>query len=189
MENKATLFSPKKFILFLLLASVVMMFAAFTSAYIVRKGEGNWLEFDLPSMFQWSTVVIVLSSITLLGAQKFNREGKNTTALQLLIATLILGIIFLFLQYGSWSEIYHYKYPVVFGGKYSNPSGSFLYVISGLHGAHIIGGIIYLAAACFSVKKRIQDGSKSERLELCAIFWHFLGGLWLYLYIFLIVNH
>ena len=189
MESKVTLFNPRKFILFLLLGSVVMMFAAFTSAYIVRKGEGNWLEFDLPSLFQWSTVAIVVSSITLLGAQKFNNEGKNKLALQLTVVTLLLGLAFLALQWGSWSQIYHYKYPVVFGGKYSNPSGSFLYVISGLHMAHIIGGVLYLLLACFSVKNKIQDGSKSERLELSAIFWHFLGGLWLYLYIFLIVNH
>lgn len=186
---KSQFINPKKFILFLLIGSIVMLFAALSSAYIVRKGEGNWLEFQLPSMFLYSSLVIVLSSLTFIQSERYFNQ-KNYVSFKLLLSiTFVLGITFLALQFLSYKEIYEYKYPIVFGGSYSNPSGSFLYVLSGVHALHLLIGILYIAIVLLMSFSRTISDSLKLHLELSAIFWHFLGGLWLYLYLFLIINH
>ena len=192
-ENTNYIVHPKKFLVWLFIASIVMLFGAMTSAYIVRKGEGNWLAFDLPQAFNYSTVLIILSSISYhfsyLAAKVDNLKNVKIG----LIATLILGVGFLYAQYYSWVELVSYKgmngFGIVFGGKYSNPSGSFLYVISGLHGFHIITGLAFvLSVLILAIKGKV--GSQAMLwVESCSTYWHFLGGLWIYLYIFLLLNH
>ena len=172
---------PHKFALMVACASIVMMFAALTSAYIVRHAQGNWLEFKLPSMFMYSTVVIFISSVTLQGAYfSFMREREKAYK-GLLVSTFILGLTFLVLQYQGWLALFNIG--VEFNG---NPSGSFVYVISGLHAAHILAGIGVLFVAmvhAYSLKFGVTKIRK-RRLELSLIFWHFLGFLWIYLYLF-----
>ena len=172
---------PHKFALMVACASIVMMFAALTSAYIVRHAQGNWLEFRLPDMFLYSTLVILLSSATLQGSYfAFTRE-KEAAYKGLLFTSFILGVSFLILQYQGWLALFNIG--VEFNG---NPSGSFVYVISGLHAAHILAGIGVLFVAmvhAFSLKFQITMIRK-RRLELTLIFWHFLGFLWIYLYMF-----
>ena len=172
---------PHKFALMVACASIVMMFAALTSAYMVRHAQGNWLEFKLPSMFMYSTVVIFISSVTLQGAYfSFMREREKIYK-GLLISTFVLGLAFLVLQYQGWLALFNIG--VEFNG---NPSGSFVYVISGLHAAHILAGIGVLFVAlvhAFSLNNGVTKIRK-RRLELSLIFWHFLGFLWIYLYLF-----
>ena len=184
---------PKKFIVWILMASIFMMFGALSSAYIVRKGEGNWLQFELPSVFTISTVLIILSSLTYHMAYIASKKDELPKMKVLLMTTTLLGVGFLISQYYSWVQLYNYKflngYGVVFGGEYSNPAGSFLYVLSGLHGFHIITGLGFLIAILvLAFKNKIH--SKSQLwIETCGNYWHFLGILWIYLYIFIIFNH
>jgi cytochrome c oxidase subunit III len=173
---------PHKFALMVACASIIMMFAALTSAYIVRHAQGNWLEFKLPDVFMYSTLVILLSSVTLQGSYYSFLKEKEQTYKSLLGLTLLLGLSFLVLQYQGWLALFNIG--VEFNG---NPSGSFVYVISGLHAMHILAGIAVLFVAlvhAYSLNFKVTKIRK-RRLELSLIFWHFLGFLWVYLFLFI----
>jgi len=176
---------PVKFALWVACASITMMFAAFTSAYMVRQAAGNWVEFRLPNMFFVSTAVILLSSVTLHGAYiAFKKESKRLYQ-SLLILTLILGLGFVVLQYEGWQAL------AAIGVELTgNPSGSFVYVISGVHAAHVLGGVAALLVAlihAFALKFKVTDKRKL-RLELTLTYWHFVDLLWIYLLVFFILQ-
>ena len=172
---------PKKFALYVACASIVMMFAAFTSAYIVRQSAGNWLEFRMPTLFYVNTLVILLSSVTLHASYISFKRGNPGLYKGLLIVTLLLGFAFLALQYQAWQDM------VAIGVELTtNPSGSFVYVISGLHAAHILGGIGALVIAlihAFGLKYQVTEGRKL-RFEMTLTYWHFVDVLWIYLLLF-----
>lgn len=175
---------PKKFALWLLLVGITMLFAGFTSAYIVRRAEGNWLEFALPGSFLFSTLVVVLSSATMIWAY---RSAKNDELNQVklgLLFTLILGGLFTFLQYKGWTEMVNQElfFSNIDGNKIS---ASFVYVISGIHLLHILGGLIYIVYV-LNQSFKLQVHKKSLlSIDLCNTYWHFVGILWVYLYLFL----
>lgn len=174
---------PQKFALWLFLVSIVMLFAAFTSAYIVRRGEGNWLDFDLPALFSYTSVIIVLSSITMqwayVSAKKDNLDVLKIT----LFITTVLGIAFLVGQWYAWVDLVDKD--VYFVG---NPSGTFIYVLTGVHGLHLISGVIFLIIVLISSFRYKVHSKSLLRIEMCATYWHFLGALWLYLFFFLSYN-
>src|SRR5687767_15085432 len=96
---------PLKFSLWLIIISILMMFGAFTSAYIVRREEGNWLEFDLPGMFLINTVIIVLSSVAMQSAY-IAAKRNNLNMVKLMVAlTMVLGIAFLYGQLNAWGDL------------------------------------------------------------------------------------
>lgn len=175
--------NPKKFAMWLFIVSVVMIFAALTSAYIVRQAEGNWIIFDLPQLFWINTGIIIISSLTMhwayLSAKKDNLESVKIAT----IITTILGLAFMVGQYLAWGDLVSNK--IYFVG---NPSGSFVYVISGLHFLHVIGGVVYLLILLTSALRFKVHSKSLNQIEMCATYWHFLGGLWLYLFLFLLLN-
>lgn len=173
-----------KLVLWIGLASIVMLFAGLTSAYLVREAEGNWIQFVLPKAFYVSTALIILSSITIQMAISAIKKNKLQAVKTYLIITLALGIGFVFAQFFGWSSLVDQK--VYFVG---NPSGSFVYALTGLHLAHLIGGILALTIA--SGKSILEKYSANNYLgiSLCSIYWHFLDGLWIYLFVFLALNH
>jgi len=175
---------PKKFALWLFIVSVVMVFAGMTSAYIVRQSEGNWLEFDLPDVFWYNSGIIVLSSLSIhwsyLSAKK---DDFNPLKLGLIVTTL-LGLAFLVGQWYSWIALV--EQDVYFVG---NPAGSFMYVFTGLHGLHLVSGVIFLIIVLISSLRNKIHSQNMAQLEMCVTYWHFLGGLWLYLFMFLLLNH
>ena len=174
---------PVKFILWLFILSSIMLFAGITSAYIVRQAEGNWKIFDLPSMFYYTTVLILLSSATMhwsyLQAKKFNLRNQKIG----LWITFVLGVVFLIGQYQGWKELVNSK--VFFSG---NPAESFVYVISGFHAVHIIAGLIIMLTAMIGVHSNINQTKNVFRMELSSVFWHFIDILWIYLFVFLMIN-
>jgi len=177
---------PKKFAMWLFIVSVIMLFAGLTSAYLVRRAEGNWLEFELPHIFYYSTAVIMLSSLTMHWAYisaKKDELGQLKIGMWL---TLILGLVFLAMQWMGWVELVNMG--VFFAGSQSNPAGSFLYVLSGLHGLHLIGGLVFLAILLVAAVRLQIHGKAMVRMEMCATYWHFLDLLWVYLFVFLLVN-
>ncbi len=172
---------PKKFALAVACASILMMFSAFTSAYIVRQAAGNWLEFQLPSLFFVSTGIILLSSFTLHFSYRSFLKGKEQLYKGLLLTSFGLGLLFIAMQYQGWLSMMEMGVPLK-----TNPSGDFIYVISGVHAAHVIGGITALVIAllhAFSLKFKVTPARKL-RFELTFIYWHFVGFLWLYLIVF-----
>jgi cytochrome c oxidase subunit III len=174
---------PKKFALWIFLVTVIMIFAALTSAYIVRQSDGNWMLFELPNLFLVTTGIILISSATMHWAY-LSVKKDNLEAAKLAIAlTTVLGISFLIGQYLAWGELVKNSVYLV-----GNPSGSFVYIISGLHGVHIVGGIIFLLIVFVSIFQLKVHSKNLLRIEMCATYWHFLGGLWLYLFVFLLLN-
>ncbi|WP_266204458.1 cytochrome c oxidase subunit 3 [Pontibacter kalidii] len=178
---------PLKFSLWLIIISIIMMFAAFTSAYIVRREEGNWLEFDLPNILLINTVLILLSSVTMQLSYNSAKQDNISRVKLLLLLTLGLGVAFLIGQWYGWVDLVQNN--IYFGGTGSNPSGSFLYVLTGVHGFHLITGLIFVLIVFVSSLKYKVHSKSLLRIQLCTVYWHFLGGLWLYLYIFLRINH
>ena len=177
---------PLKFLLWLLIISSTMSFAAYTSGYIVRKGEGNWLEFALPAQLYLSSVVIVLSSLTMQGALIAARRDNVRLTQLLLVATLLLGGVFLASQWQAWGELVASN--IFFAGPTSNPAGSFLYVLTGFHAFHLFCALVFLTTVLRMALQYKVHSKAILWIELCTIFWHFLGGLWLYLHLFLLLN-
>jgi cytochrome c oxidase subunit III len=174
---------PKKFALWLFIASATMIFAALTSAYIVRQSDGNWLVFDLPNSFWITSAIILISSGTMHWAYlAAKRDDLETTKIAITI-TSVLGLAFLVGQFIAWGDLV--KRNVYFVG---NPSGSFVYVISGLHGLHIISGVIFLLIVLAATFRYRVHSKNLAQMEMCATYWHFLDALWLYLFVFLLLN-
>lgn len=175
---------PKKFALWLFIVSIVMLFAALTSAYIVKQSDGNWLSFELPGIFAINTGIIALSSITIHLAYVAAKKDELSKTKWMLLATILLGILFLIGQYVSWSELVENN--VYFVSNYA--SGSFIYVFTGLHAIHLVSGLVFLLITFVSsIQLRIHS-KRLVQIEMCMTYWHFLGGLWLYLYLFLLFN-
>lgn len=174
----------KKMMLWFGMASMIMMFAGLTSAYVVSKNRPDWgADFQLPDAMYWSTLVIVLSSITLLLAKKSISVNKRTNATAFLIATLLLGITFMGLQFESFSEIIKAGY--YFTGSESNITTSFIYVVVLAHLAHLVAGLIVLLVVIYNHFKQRYHSGQMLGIELGSMFWHFLDILWVYLFLFL----
>lgn len=175
---------PKKFAMWLFIITVVMIFASLTSAYVVKRAEGDWLIVDFPSLFNVTSVVIVMSSITMQLSYFFARRN-NLLGIRLnLVLTGILAVAFVIGQYMSWNQLV--AQDVYFVG---NPAGSFIYIFTGLHALHLIGGVIFLAIVLVNAFRYRVHSKSMVQIEMCTTYWHFLGGLWLYLYLFLILNN
>ncbi len=170
-----------KFITWLFIISIVMLFASQTSAYLVRRAEGNWIEFTIPTIFYTSTLVLVVSSVLLHLALVAARKDEFPQVQRYITGALISGIAFLIMQYFGWLDLQAQ-------GVYlkGNPSGSFFYILSGLHGVHLVSGLGVIIAAFISAR-RLKIHSKSlVQLEVCNTYWHFLDLLWVYLFVFLL---
>lgn len=177
--------NPQKFALWVAIGSIIMMFGAFTSAYVVRRAAGNWLEFKLPDIFFLNTAVIVLSSFTIHYAYTAFKKGNEKTYKTLLLVTFALGILFVILQYKGWEALN------AIGASFTaNPSSSFIYVISGLHAAHVLGGIAALVVALTHayVLPFRPTLRRKQRFELVVHYWHFVDVLWVYLIMFFVVQ-
>lgn len=184
-EKRRTRVHPYKFALWVGCAGIVMMFAAMTSAYVVRRAGGNWLEFGLPDVFYYNTAVILLSSIVLHASFVFFKKGNTVLYRSLLGGAMILGITFVALQYAGWMALIENGIELK-----TNPSSSFLYVISGLHVAHVLAGIAALLIAfVFAIaNKHKVTPLRKLRFELVVHYWHFVDLLWVYLFGFLLLQ-
>ena len=169
-----------KQLLWIGIGSIVMFFGGLTSAYIVRKAEGNWLEFEMPIWFTISTIAVILSSASLWFDLQNIKKDKSAT--NLLLTTLIIGLFFTFSQVQGWEDLV--AKGVYLTGEGSNPSGSFIYVLTLAHLMHLLGGLVALSIT--TVKSKLNKYSKEDYLgiELISIYWHFIGLLWLYLFLF-----
>ncbi len=162
-----------------------MFFAALTSGFIVYSGgRGHALHLILPNAFIYSTACIILSSVTLFiasGAAKGLQFAKQRLYLWL---TLLFGVLFLIIQVYAWITLINM-------GVYfvnNNASQSFIYVFTGMHLVHIIAGLLLLGNALKGSYKNIPQVKNLFRMEMSSIFWHFVDIIWIYLYVFLLLN-
>lgn len=222
--------TAKKNLLWVGIASIVMMFAGLTSAYVVLQKDHYWVKTDLPSMFLYSTIIIALSSISMWWALKSLKADNYKAFKNGILITLLLGFTFSLTQYLGWQELvsegkffvghigdlegtYGEDYvimqadqPMLFANDtlyaptdidYSHPlndrinasfnvSGSFLYILSGVHLVHLAGGLLAMMVVLFKAFKKRYSPTESLGVEIAAIYWHFLDILWIYLYLFLL---
>jgi len=174
---------PHKFTLWLGLGSIIMMFAGMTSAYIVKRNQANWQGFNLPKVFWYSTFAILLSSVTVHLALRAFKSREMAKYRQLIAATTVLGIVFIVLQIIGFSNLNTSGIKLI--GQGSNVAGSFLFVIAALHMLHVLGGVVVLMvmfAKAFLGKSRNYS---AVPVEMTATYWHFVDGLWVYLFLFL----
>ncbi len=180
MKEQKNRIHPHKFTLWIGLAGIVMMFAGLTSAYIVKRNLTNWISFDLPAIFWYSTAVIICSSLTLILSRHSFRERKMKQYKLRLAITLLLGIAFVGMQYIGFGQLWSKGITLT-----RNVSFSFLYIIVGLHALHVIAGVIALIIIlikAYSVRKKNYD---PITIDMMNTYWHFVDILWIYLLFFL----
>ena len=167
--------------MWLALAGIVMLFAAFTSAMVVRKGLGeNWGSTPIPRILWLNTLVLLASSATLEFSRRAlaRRFARGFTAW--LYATVGLGVIFLAGQFAAWRELAE-------RGVYlaSNAGASFLYLLTAAHALHLAGGVAALGYLVVRAGAIAAGTQRRAALDVTAIYWHFMDGLWIYLLILL----
>lgn len=172
-----------KLLLWLGIISISMLFAGLTSGYIVRRGAGTWLSFQLPMAFYISTAIIIMSSVTMNMALQAIKKGSNKAVSRAVLLTLILGVVFGISQFTGYSELVKAK--IFLTGSTSNASGSFLYIISFVHLGHLLGGLVALSIVFVKSLMGKYTTQNHLGIKLCAIYWHFLDGLWVYLFLFM----
>ncbi len=173
---------PQKFVLWVAMGSIVMMFAGLTSAYIVKKSQANWLEFALPTVFWFSTITILFSSLTVHLALKAFKAREMKQYRLLITVTAALGLLFMALQIMGFSNLELRNIPL-FGPK-SNSATSFLGVITILHMAHVLGGVIAILIVFLRAYNSKVKNYSSVGIEIISTYWHFVDILWIYLFIF-----
>jgi cytochrome c oxidase subunit 3 len=180
---------PSSTAIWVVLFAVTMMFAAFTSALIVRKGSSqDWQSFTLPSILYFNTFLLLISSVALevarrrvaafMGARKTHvSQNPVKSPARWLYITLFLGLLFVAGQYFAWKQL-------AAQGLYlaTNPSSSFFYLLTAVHGLHVLGG---LGGLIYCIRKLRRSTLRRNALVATARYWHFMGGLWVYLLVLL----
>ncbi|MDJ1469752.1 cytochrome c oxidase subunit 3 [Cytophagaceae bacterium DM2B3-1] len=179
---------PYQFMLYLGFGGSSLIFLLFVVLYIIRKGTPGWLSFNIPSIFWISTSLIILSSITLHLANKAFIQDRFTYYKWLLAATLDLGILFIITQIIGWQTLLQEGIVI-----HKSTAGAFLYIISGLHLLHVLGGLVFLSILLIQALKRTTyidsfiysvNPPNQFRLLLISQYWHFVDILWVLLFIF-----
>ncbi|WP_299122180.1 cytochrome c oxidase subunit 3 [uncultured Winogradskyella sp.] len=183
-EKKAR---SKKMMLWFGIGSLIMSFAAWSSAFIVSKKQRinkDWLiDFELPSAFIISVVLILISSLTFILAKRALKQNKLKMVTVWLLITLVLGIAFIFSQFEGFNQIINMGH--FFTGESSNITVSYIYLIAAVHIAHVVVGLICLLVVIYNHFKQKYGPDNMLGLELAASFWHFVDILWVYLFLFL----
>lgn len=180
MKEQKNRIHPHKFTLWIALASIVMMFTGFTSAYIIKRNMANWLTFELPTIFWYSTAVIIISSVTIIASRNYFRQREMKQYRLWLTITLILGIAFVIMQYIGFTQLWHNGVTLT-----RNVSFSFLYVLVGLHALHVIGGVFAIAFILIKAYSLKRKSYNIIPIDLMNTYWHFVDLLWIYLLVFL----
>ena len=183
-EHQARKARSQKLLLWFAMASMTMMFAGLTSAFVVSKSRPDWLkDFVLPSAFYVSTALILLGSLTMHMAKKYIQKDQRAATTKMLWATLMLGILFFVFQFIGFQQIISQGY--YFTGSASSITTTFLYVVTLTHLLHLLGGIISLVVIIYNHFKQKYNSTQTLGIELGAMYWHFLDFLWACLFLFL----
>lgn len=183
-NNRNTKLHPRKLMMWMGMASMFMVFAGFTSAFLLQKGtRADWANIQLPVAFWISTVVILLSSYTMHKSVALFKERSMQQYKRYISLTLVLGILFMLLQVVGFYQLLNAKILLDKG-----VAGAFLYIISGTHLLHMLAGVIALLIVYLTAFKKNVKIYSSLSHEVIALFWHFVDVLWVYLFIFFLIN-
>lgn len=169
--------------LFVLLAATVMVFAAFTGAFAMRRGlSGDWASTPKPGILWLNTAVLLISSLALDRSRRALRASDRDRFNFWWTAATALGVVFLLGQAYAWRRLAE-------SGVYvaANPSSSFFYVLTAAHGVHLVGGLAALIWVGVETRRLRLGPARRTAIDVTAVFWHFLDGLWVYLMVLLCV--
>jgi cytochrome c oxidase subunit 3 len=184
-EDRVNL-GAKKFNMWIFIFRAFMFFAALSSGFIVYSGgKGHGLDVILPRAFMYSTAVLIISSGTLFWASKAAQRLQFDKQRLFLWITFFLGVAFFAIQIYAW-YVLTYKMGVYFSNP--NASRTFIYVFSGMHLLHVIAALAVLLNTITGTYRNIPQVKNLYKMEMTSIFWHFLDIIWIYLYVFLLLN-
>lgn len=165
--------------MFVALAGILMFFMAFVSAYIVRKDMPNsaWIPLEVPRILWLNTLILIASSFTLARAHSRFSAKDDEGFRHWWATTTVLGILFVAGQIIAWRQLAAQGIFLA-----SNPSSSFFYVFTGAHGLHLLGGILALLYVQFRATRKVARGTA---IEVVSMYWHFMDGLWVFLFLLL----
>lgn len=175
---------PHKFTLWVAIGSILMMFAGLTSAFIIKSNLVGWRDVAMPQIFWVSTAVLLLSSLTIQLALRSFKQRQMSQYRTLIAITFLLGVAFVIMQWLGFKELWDVQH-VKFTGN--TGAGQFLYVIFGLHGLHVVGGVIALMVMFIRAFFGKTKNYSPVPVEVAATYWHFVDLLWVYLLVFFLV--
>jgi cytochrome c oxidase subunit 3 len=183
------------------LTPVLMLFVSFSSAYVVRQGlptldprtntlVRDWIPVTLPKLLLINTGVLILSSMFMeLARRQIKRQAAlapitthspvsigDQLRIPWLSMTIVLGLAFLFGQWTAWRQLAANGFYVA-----TTPSSSFVYLLTGTHAIHLMGGVLALFVAGFAALLRRSVATRSIVVDVTAWYWHFMAGLWIYI--------
>ncbi|NJC25515.1 cytochrome c oxidase subunit 3 [Neolewinella antarctica] len=186
-------FHPKNVYLTLLLFSLTMLFLTMTAAFVYTRVQSDLPPIQLPLLFLINTGILLASSYTMIRAKRAYLADNTKGYTKMLWYTMGLSFFFLIMQCIAWYQLFSQQIYIT-----SDNSAGYLYVISGLHFAHVIGGIPFLGVFLYKARKYMRepvsvlvyfsDPDKRLNLRLLTVYWHFLDGLWIYLILFFFIN-
>ncbi|MDF1698511.1 MAG: cytochrome c oxidase subunit 3 [Saprospiraceae bacterium] len=193
-KERNFLIHPSYILMFLLLAGITSLFLGFSGAYLYNRIQQEIPPIELPSLFYFNTLILIASSIVLKWAKQAYLNDNTRNYKIALLVTLVLTICFLISQIFAWQQLQASDIFV----NYNNMA-SYMYLISGLHFAHVVAGIPFLVIFVVNAVRKMKspvsvliyfsDLKKKRRLDLFNIYWHFLDGLWIYLVLFFLINY
>jgi len=165
------------------IGGIVMLFAAFTSAMVVRSGLGeDWRAIELPRVLWLSTGILLISSVSIEKARRAMWREQSADLRRWMTVTAILGALFLASQLVAWQQLASRGVFVA-----TNPSSSFFYLLTAAHGVHLLGGLLTLGYVTLRVWRSSYWPTRAAAVEAAALYWHFMDGLWVYLLALLMV--
>lgn len=192
-QTRSMALHPYNIFLMLTLAGITMLFLALSASFIYTRVDGQMPVIKLPPIFLLNTFVLLASSWTMMWAKKCYLKDDTNNYQNALIYTIVLTIIFMIAQFIGWQQLFNSEIFI-----HSNNGASYLYLISGLHFAHVMAGLPFLLLFLNTARKQMKepvsvlvyfsDPVKRLKLRLLTIYWHFLDLLWIYLVLFLWIN-
>jgi cytochrome c oxidase subunit 3 len=166
-----------------LLTAIIMLFAGLSSAYIVLRGQPAWQNIELPSLLWPNTAILLMSSVALEISRRAVRRGDIQSMKRWLVVGGVLGMAFLAGQLAAWQQL-------VNAGVYlpSTLQSSFFYILTGLHGLHLLGGVIALGWLLSRAFNNRLSAVNHEPLKLCALYWHVMDAIWIYLFLLMLLS-
>lgn len=187
-------FHPYNVLMILVIASLSVLFLSLSAAFIYTRVTSQLPPIKLPPIFLFNTLVLLASSGTMYWAKRSYLSDNTQNYQNALAATIVISLVFLVLQFLGWKSLFQQEIFIS-----SDNAASYLYVISGLHFLHVIGGLPFIAIFLWSAKKKMKnpvsvlvyfsDPEKKLKLRLLTLYWHFLDGLWIYLVLFFWINY
>ena len=168
--------------LWILLIAILMLFAGLSSAYIVLRGMPDWQSIEIPPILWLNTAILLASSAAIEAARKSLAHRRVDVMKTWILVSAAFGFAFLVGQLYAWRQL-------VSAGVYlpSTMHSSFFYLLTGLHGIHLLGGVSAMGYVLVKAFRNRIVSDSDQSLKLCATYWHFMDGLWVYLFVLLVL--